>query len=356
MRTILPILVLVAALAGYSLAVEPPPGPGSRAVQDPPVTESVKDLLAGRFRWTARGPLVSPASRPDSPCVSVKDPSIVRYKDRWHMFCSIRGTKRSHAIEYLAFADFKDADKAQRVVLPAYDGFWCAPQVFYFSPHKKWYLVCQASSDAWERKYQCAFSTSDNIQDPKSWAAPKPMGLPPADGNKAGLDFWVICDADHAHLFFTTLDGRMWRSQTKLGDFPAGWSKPVLAIQGDIFEAGHTYRLKGLDKFLTIVEAQGGHGWRYYKAYLADRLDGPWKELAASRDQAFASMRNVAQPGGRWTDCISHVELLRAGFDEKLEVDLADLRLIFQGVSDKARAGLGYGQIPWRLGILEPAR
>ena len=114
------------------------------------------------------------------------------------------------------------------------------------------------------------------------------------------------------------------------------------------------YRLKGRDKFLTLIEAQGGHGWRYYKSYLADRLEGPWKPLAATKDQAFASMRNVDHPSERWTDSISHGELLRAGYDERLEVDPERLRFLYQGVLDHSRRGKPYGQIPWRLGILEP--
>lgn len=38
-----------------------------------------------------------------------------------------------------------------------------------------------------------------------------------------------------------------------MADFPFGWSEPVLALQGDIFEASHTYRLKGCNQYLTIV-------------------------------------------------------------------------------------------------------
>ena len=113
----------------------------------------------------------------------------------------------------------------------------------------------------------------------------------------------------------------MWREQTRLEDFPGGWSEAKLAIEGDIFEAGHTYALKGLGKYLTLVEAQNGHGWRYYKAYLADRLDGEWQPIAATKDKSFASMANVEQPDGHWTDSISHGELLRAGVDQRLEVD-----------------------------------
>jgi hypothetical protein len=132
-----------------------------------------------------------------------------------------------------------------------------------------------------------------------------------------------------------------------------------VALEGDVFEASHTYRLKGPDgasaRYLTLIEAQNGHGWRYFKAYTADRLDGDWQPLAATRDQAFASLKNVTQPDERWTDCISHGELIRTGVNERLEVDPARLRFVFQGVLDRQRQGKGYGAIPWRLGILEAA-
>ncbi|MGQ9575337.1 MAG: non-reducing end alpha-L-arabinofuranosidase family hydrolase [Thermoguttaceae bacterium] len=313
---------------------------------------AVEDLLAGRFQWTISQPLVAPAQRPEDPCYSVKDPSVVFHQGRWHLFCTIRSVRRSHQIEYLSFADWKEADAAPRHLLQVHDGFYCAPQVFFFAPHRKWYLICQASDKSWKPEYGAAYSITTDIADPASWSRLKPLDARPADG-KAGLDFWVICDAQKAHLFFTTLDGRLWREQTRLADFPAGWSEPKLAIQGDLFEASHTYRLKGLDQYLTVVEAQGGHGWRYYKAYLADRLEGPWRPLAATKDHAFASLANAQSAGPRWTDSISHGELLRAGVDQHLEVDPANLRFLFQGVSDQARAGKPYGQIPWRLGMLE---
>jgi len=319
---------------------------------------TIEDLLAGRFRWKISEPLVAPAERPDDPCYSMKDPTVVFHQGRWHLFCTIRSQKRSHQIEYLSFADWKDANAAPRHLLKMHDGFFCAPQVFYFAPHKKWYLICQASDKSWKPEYGAAYSTTTDIADPASWSKLKPLGAKPT-GGKAGLDFWIICDAQKAHFFFTTLDGRMWREETRLEDFPGGWSEAKLAIQGDIFEASHTYKLKGLDKYLTLVEAQGGRGWRYYKAYLADRLDGEWKPLAATKEQTFASMANT-RPAGRapsegwsWTESISHGELLRAGVDQHLEVDPARLRFLFQGVSDEARAGKPYGQIPWRLGILE---
>ncbi|MHB0960187.1 MAG: non-reducing end alpha-L-arabinofuranosidase family hydrolase [Pirellulaceae bacterium] len=304
------------------------------------------------FRWITGPPVVAPRSSEGLTCYSIKDPSIVRYQDRWHLYCTIRGKPRSHAIVYLTFRDWSEADQAPRSLLKIHPGFYCAPQVFYFEPHKKWYLICQAAREDWEPDYQPAFATSDDLTDPDAWSTLRPLFEPPATTVRAWLDFWVICDDAKAHLFFTSLDGRMWRSETTLARFPHGWAEPVVSIQGDIFEASHTYRLKGRDEYLTLVEAQDGFGWRYYKAYLAEQLEGPWRPLAADKDRAFASMQNVQQPTPRWTDSISHGELLRDGFDQRLEVDPADLQFLFQGVLDSDRAGKPYGEIPWRLGVL----
>jgi hypothetical protein len=105
--------------------------------------------------------------------------------------------------------------------------------------------------------------------------------------------------------------------------------------------------------YLTLVEARGGQGWRYFKAYTADSLDSEWRPLAADKDKAFASMSNVRQTAEHWTDSISHGELIRWGCDERLEVALKYLRFLFQGVNDLERVGKNYGEIPWRLGMLE---
>ena len=37
----------------------------------------------------------------------------------------------------------------------------------------------------------------------------------------------------------------------------------------------------------------------------------------------------------------------------KLEIDPANLKLLYQGVTDAEMNGKPYGQIPWRLGLLE---
>lgn len=308
-------------------------------------------LAAGALvtSWQVSPPILGPAAWSNDVCYSVKDPSIVRYDGRWHLFCTVRGRDRSHAVEYTSFADWPQAATAPRHILNSIStGYFCAPQVFYFTPQKKWYLICQASV---ESRCGPAFSTNADVANPAGWSPVTLLELEKPAAAQAWLDFWVIADDQYAYLFFTSLDGKMWRTRTTLARFPAGWEPAVVALTADIFEASHTYKLKGESRYLTVVEAQNaGGGWRSFKAFVTDRLDGPWRALPGP----FASMENCKPTGERWTDNISHVELLRAGHDEKLEIDPGHLRVIFQGVLDRDRAGKPYGQIPWRLGLLEP--
>lgn len=335
-------LLLAALLARPAPAAEP--------------TTGESPLSTGDFRWASSPPLVAPVERPADPCYSVKDPSVVRFEGRWHLFSTIRSEKRSHQIEYLSFADWKDANAAERHVLTISDGYYCAPQVFWFGPHRKWYMILQVSDPARPVQLQPAFSTTETIADPASWS--KPVLLYKEAHPKtvsAWIDFWCICDDRNAYLFFTSNNGLMWRASTELADFPHGWSDPQIVLRGDIFEASCTYKLKGKNQYLSIVEAETRRpgGWRYYKAYLADSLDGQWKPLADTWDKPFAGPVNVTSSGEKWSESVSHGELLRSGIDQRLEVDPSDLKFLYQGVLEQDRKGKPYGQIPWRLGLLE---
>ena len=309
----------------------------------------------GHFSWQASGPLVDVGGGRDAadPHVSIKDPSIVFHEGRWHLFATLRMKSGKVCMEYLSFTDWAQANAAPREVIELHDQYHCAPQVFFFTPHRRWYLIYQFADRTRTPALRPCFSTAADISDPKSWSKPQPM-VTNAPEKQKWIDFWVICDAEKAHLFYTSNDGNMWRRETKLADFPLGWSEQALALKGDIFEASHTYKLKGRDEFLTIIEAQAP-GRRYCKAYLADRLDGPWRGLADSLEKPFAARENVRQ-SPEWAASISHGELLRAGVDERMEVDPAHLRFLFQGVSEVEYRGAKYGGIPWRLGILEMAR
>jgi hypothetical protein len=306
------------------------------------------------LKWVASEPLVVPFDRDGDHYYSVKDPSFVRQGEEWHLFCTVRGQKRSHQIEYLRFADWRHVDRADRHMLLLTDHYYCAPTVFYFRPQKTWYLIYQYSDSEHDRARKPGFSTNRDLSRWKDWTKPTPLFENPEQLVKNWIDFWVICDDVKAYLFFTSDDGYMWRSEAKLADFPHGWSKPRLVLEGDIFEASHTYKLASRQQYLTIIESIGPSGRRYYKSYLADTLDGKWKPAAANWEHPFAGKLNVIFAGRPWADSISHGELFRLGNDERMEVDSDYLRLLFQGASD-GEVNKPYGEIPWRLGILDPA-
>ena len=304
--------------------------------------------------WAYSPPLIAPEQRPTEPSHAQKDPTVVFYEGQWHVFMSAKLPGRS-VIEYCSFEEWDGADRAPRTILQVSDGdYYCAPQVFYFAPHGKWYLIYQMGVPGADKMW-VAYSTSETIADPNSWTPAAPMldggaGDPRPVG---GLDYWIICDEDRAYLFYTDLKGKMWRLWTDLADFPHGFDHCQVALEAAIFEASHTYYLKGVGKYLTIVEEDGR---RYYKAYLADRLDGVWTPLADTAEQPFAGWRNIRPAPGvaPWTDNISHGELVRDGYDQRLSVDPDHLRFVFQGMWDRDKAGKGYGQFQWRIGLLAP--
>ncbi len=304
--------------------------------------------------WEYSAPLIAPERRDKDPSRAQKDPTVVFCEGMWHVFMTVKLPGRS-AIEHCSFAKWEDADESKRTILRVSDSdYYCAPQVFFFTPHKKWYLIYQMGVPG-SQKMWVAYSTTSNIADPASWTKAQAILDGGSDDPRevGGLDYWVICDDSRAHLFFTSLNGKMWRLSTSLQDFPHGFGDCQVALDAEIFEASHTYRLKGRSQYLTIVEQDGR---RYYKAYVADRLDGPWTPLADTAEKPFAGWRNIRPAKGvePWTDNVSHGELIRAGVDEQLLVDPDNLQLVFQGMLDANKAGNSYGQFQWRIGILSP--
>ncbi|MCA9191162.1 MAG: hypothetical protein KDB03_05360 [Planctomycetales bacterium] len=304
--------------------------------------------------WTYSAPLIVPENRPSDISHAQKDPTIVFAEGAWHVFMTVKLENRS-AIEYCSFQDWQQADAAPRHLLPlSSSNYFCAPQVFFYEPQSQWYLIYQASMpDA--KKMWVAYSTTKTISDPNSWSTIRPIldGGPEDERIVGGLDFWIICDHENAYLFFTSLNGKLWRMSAPLDSFPHGFTECTLALQGEFFEASHTYRLQGLDQYLTLIEVDGR---RYFKAFISDRLDGKWQELLTPAGLPFASWKNI-HPGDNtqnWTDNISHGELLRSGSNQLLEVDPANLQFLFQGMLDSQKSGLPYGRFPWRIGLLRP--
>jgi hypothetical protein len=304
------------------------------------------------LQWKSTGVLISPVSDETHNLVSVKDPTVVRYDNKWHVYATTANTQGNWSMVYLSFTDWAQAANAKPYYIdknPNLRGYHCAPQVFYFRPHKKWYLIYQSQPPQ--------YSTADDLSKPETWTRPesffdtKPAGTP-----RLWIDYWMICDDTHAYLFFTGDNGRVYRSRTRIEDFPKGMSDPEVVIQGprnDVFEGSMTYKIKGTSTYLTLVEAIGPA--RYYRAWISDRLDGEWTPVpdADTWQRPFTGINNVTFEDGvtPWTRDISHGELIRDGYDETLTIDPNNLQLLYQG-RDPA-INRRYDQLPYRLALLK---
>lgn len=321
---------------------------------------SLGDAVSGQelrlpTRWQYSPPWISPEVRDEEPSRAQKDPTVVFHEGKWHVFMTVKLGHRT-AMEYCSFSRWEEANQSKRTLLQVSDSqYFCAPQVFFFEPHRRWYLVYQVGMPGLKKMW-VAYSTTTTPDDPSSWtrAAPILDGGQDDPRSEGGLDYWIICDAERAYLFFTSLNGKLWRTSTELKNFPHGFGPCEVALRGEFFEASHTYKLKGRDQYLTIIEQDGQ---RYMKAYLADRLDGPWRPWS-EKDAHFISHRNIAPAPGvqAWTDNVSHGEFIRASNDQTLTIDPADLQFVFQGLLESEKRGKPYGDFPWRIGILRPEK
>jgi hypothetical protein len=122
-------------------------------------------------------------------------------------------------------------------------------------------------------------------------------------------------------------------------------------VEGRCFRSIAHLQSQSAPQYLTIIEAIG-NSRRYYKAYVAEKLDGEWFPLADTLEKPFAAAERNVKQEKPWTTNISHGELIRASHDEYMEIDPARLCFVFQGASNEEYRK-SYGQIPWRLGLLE---
>jgi beta-xylosidase len=310
--------------------------------------------FATPLRWKSTGALVKPVSDANHTIVSVKDPTIVRYNDLWHIYATAYSTSaRTWTMVYLNFKDWSDAPSAKLTFIDVNPHFTpnrynCAPHLFYFTPHKKWYLVFQAQPPQ--------YCTTEDISKPETWTKPQNFFDRQVRLPRLPIDYHVICDDTHAYLFFTGDDGNFYRSRTRIQDFPKGMSDPEIAIKDrrdNLFEASITYKIKGTNTYLTVIEAMSPA--RYYRAWVSDDLNGEWTPVpnADSWQTPFAGINNVTFEDGvtPWTRDISHGELIRDGYDERMILDPDNLQLLYQG-RDPASGGR-YELLPYQLGLLK---
>ena len=160
---------------------------------DAGITEQVRIEVPAMWQYT--DPLIAPEPRERDPSLAQKDPSVVFHDGKWHIFMTVKLTGRT-VIEYCSFENWLDADKSPRTILTISDSdYYCAPQVFYFIPQQKWYLIYQMGVAGKDMMW-VAYSTTTDIGDPHSWTPAQSI----LDGGEhdprqvGGLDYWIICD------------------------------------------------------------------------------------------------------------------------------------------------------------------
>lgn len=316
--------------------------------------------LPTTLKWQSSDIIVN--IKPDAihPIVSVKDPTIQKYNGKYLIYCtvfntkSINGSSQGWSMQFIQFSDFSQANAATPIFMdqiPGFSGYKCAPELFYYEPKKVWYLIWQQQDPA--------YSTTTTPDDPSTWSAPQrfyPNGIP--NSPNLPIDYFPIADDKNFYMFFTGDDGKVYRAKTTLENFPNGFGVPVIVKNlptSIIFEGSSHYKIKGTtNSYLHLVEGMGSTG-RVYSAWTSEGLEGDWKDYKVGSDIPFAGRNNVTYASGvrDWSDDVSHGELLRENPNQNQEVDLCNLKLLYQGKDPADHSGdRDYGLLPYRLGLL----
>ena len=317
-------------------------------------SSSVAQTIPASYSWTSTGPIIGAQSDATHSMIAVKDPSAVYYNGQWIVYASDVNSAGDYNMEYLHFTDWSEASTATPYFLdnnPNLAGYHTAPQVFYFAPQNLWYLIYQSG--------QPQYSTNTDPTQPQNWTAPTNFFASQPASVSAWLDFWIICDSANCYLFFCGDNGNFYRSSTPIGNFPNGFSDPVVVYsesdQDNLFEADNVYTVEGTSMYLANIECIGGpDGHRFFRTLTASSLDGAWTPLGDTESftTPFLGSANVTfEPGvSAWTDDFSSGGALIDGNDQTDPININNLQFLYQG-DEPNNGAISYNLIPWQLGL-----
>jgi hypothetical protein len=266
--------------------------------------------------------------------IAVKDPSIVYSGGKWHLFY----TGRDSSMWRMGYANAASIDglkTATHTFMSSLNGggYFCAPQVFWFEAKGKWYLIYQSALGP-------TYSTNTDINNPGGWTPGANLGF-----STGVVDYWCISDGNNVYCFYGPNDGShvIKRRSITVANFPSSnWSAEE-NVCSDTFEAPHVYKNLADGKFYMMVEDIT----RHFELWTADNPGGTWTKVT----EYWADKSQLVFNADHWTDQVSHGEIIRAGVDEKMEIDNIDrCEILIQGVVDGDYGD--YGNIPYDLGII----
>lgn len=330
-------------------------------------------------RWTVTGELFAAGPEGSFDEIAVKNPSIVFHGGQWHLFYTSKPRRDSRefktALGYARAPAIEGLGAALRVEMRQILGeSIIAPQVFYFEPQKLWYLIGHLGDTTLQR-LEPVYSTNPDISNVEGWSAPRRLQTNRKNKDNFWIDFWVICDEQKAHLFYSDHSGTLYRMETAIADFPLGFvdaaEQPVVTAKGRndrgawrFYDACHIYHVKSANKYLALLEGAYAHPtrrnqWdgrnRFMLAMISDRLEGPWQRVEARDAEFMGESRWLFDEAGAPVNCdsVSHPELIRAGNDQRLQIEDYRLQMLFQTFDAKGiKNDYDYHALPWRLMLM----
>ena len=319
-------------LIGFSVLLAAIFGCSKEAIKDVPNTHTnaLKAVASPTWKVDARCFFNGASGAFDY--ISVKDPSIVYYNGKYHMFYTSRDANYWR-MGYATAGYIQNLQYMPHFLMSSLNGgtYFCAPQVFYFNAKGKWYLIYQSGLGA-------TYSTNSDVATYYNWSAGKAMGI------TDGIDFWCISDGTKVYCFYSAQDGShtIKRRSTSVANFPTGWSAATI-VATNTFEAPHVYKNKADGKYYMICEDLG----RYFELWTASSLGATWTQVS----EKWASASQLAYNADHWTDQVSHGEIIRSGYNELLEITNIDkCDVLIQGVVNGTYTN--YISIPYDLGLI----
>ena len=269
---------------------------------------------------------------------AAKDPTIVYYNGKYLVYYTGANKSGGWQMCFSSASTIAGLKTAPRTYMSKIgESYFCAPELFYYEPQKLWYLVYQDGT------YGAAYATTTTPDDPNSWSGPKSFGV---SGNM-GWDYYIICDDQYAYMYNTPSDGsgKLYMRKTALANFPnKGWSTPTVACS-NVFEAAAVYKSLADNQYYLLVEAM--IDGRSYELFTSSSAGGPWTLV----NNKWATKSNLTTYNSdKWTTNVSHGELIRAGYNQKLEInDINKVDFLIQGTTNMSGE---YQQIVWDLGLI----
>lgn len=260
----------------------------------------------------------------------IGEPSLVKHNNEYHLFYSSESNSSSTeqmGIFYTSATSIDQLNTSSR--FPLFKNGIRSPQVFYFTPKKRWYLFADSKIDN-----SAVFASNSSIKNTEGWTELRKLELATEIGKS-----YVIADSTDVYLFYSTPEDKLLYRKTEIENFPEGLSdskeyKTVLlgsynnnCLSDDI--PNIYYSLKD-EKYIALMECKKAtkNSGTEIKSFTADSLNGQWtmtsiidikKDNIYNADGSKANIHTIKNP-----------EILRSGVNQFMEINGDASKIIYQ--------------------------